>query len=271
MKINRSTKISEIIKNNKEAIDVIAAINPHFKKLKNPVLRKVLAPRVSIEDAARIGKCKVEDFFSALASIGFEIEYIDKESPAITSDENTEIQQAISFGKVKRLDVRPVLERGADPFKIIMDEIQSLPNGFVLEVVNSFEPTPLIKILNKKGYTSFISRNNEVISTFFLKAGELKQETKTSQSLIYYVPMVKLEQEKERFAALCKEMDVRDLEMPLPMITILNELEELQLGQALFIHHKKVPQYLLPELEERKVKTWISEIDDGNVKLLIHH
>ena len=49
------------------------------------------------------------------------------------------------------------------------------------------------------------------------------------------------------------------------------ELEELKEGDMLFVHHKKIPQYLLPELAERNFKTWIAEVDDENVKLLIHH
>ena len=53
------------------------------------------------------------------------------------------------------------------------------------------------------------------------------------------------------------------------MITILKELEEMNENEALYVHHKKVPQYLLPELAERNFKTWIVEVDDQNVKLLI--
>lgn len=56
MKINRQTKISAIIRHNSAAIE---AINPHFNKLRNPILRKVLAPRVTVEDAALIGGCKL--------------------------------------------------------------------------------------------------------------------------------------------------------------------------------------------------------------------
>jgi hypothetical protein len=41
-------------------------------------------------------------------------------------------------------------------------------------------------------------------------------------------------------------------------------------NEALYVHHKKVPQYLLPELAERNFSTWAAEVDDQNVKLLIH-
>ena len=77
-------------------------------------------------------------------------------------------------------------------------------------------------------------------------------------------------EEKEKFKGHCRETDVRDLEMPLPMVTILAELENLNSGDALLVHHKKIPQYLLPELADRNFKVWIAEIEEGNVKLLIH-
>ena len=43
MIIDRNTKISQILKEKPEAIEAIAAINRHFKKLENPFLRKMLA------------------------------------------------------------------------------------------------------------------------------------------------------------------------------------------------------------------------------------
>jgi len=269
MKISANTKISKIIKHDPEAIEVIASINPHFKKLKNPILRKVLAPRVTIEDAARIGKCKVEDFFEALSKIGFEIELQQAKTANEQPVENKAIVDVINAGKVKSIDVRPVLEKGSDPFNLIMDELSTLPDAFVLEVINSFEPTPLIKILNKKGYASFIVNKEVSVSTYFLKVGEETPEQENF-SLVSLISLSELEIEKEKFKDRFKEIDVRDLEMPLPMVTILNELEDLSDDHALYVHHKKVPQYLLPELEDRKVKTWVAEIEDGNVKLLIH-
>ncbi len=270
MKINTQTKISTIIKHNKEAIDVIAAINPHFEKLKNPILRKVLAPRVTIADAARIGKCKVDDFLNALSKIGFEIEIITPK-PKQADKGNPTIMQSISSGKIKTLDVRPVLQQGTDPFQHIMDAIKILPDGFVLEVINSFEPTPLIKILNKKGYPSTVRSQDGVVKTYFINGTEETGQDIDDGKRVFNIAIEKLEAEKARFNNKCKEIDVRDLEMPLPMVTILKELEELPEGHALYINHKKVPQYLLPELAERKLITWISEIEEGNVKLLIHN
>jgi len=65
------------------------------------------------------------------------------------------------------------------------------------------------------------------------------------------------------------ELDVRHLEMPMPMVTILESLETLKEGEALFVHHQRLPQFLLPELENRRY-IWASKVvDEGNTKLII--
>lgn len=50
------------------------------------------------------------------------------------------------------LDVRPILAAKQEPFKQIMDAIDSLKKGDMLILHAPFKPSPLIKILGKKGY-----------------------------------------------------------------------------------------------------------------------
>ena len=64
-------------------------------------------------------------------------------------------------------------------------------------------------------------------------------------------------------------VDVRNLEMPKPMLTILDALGHLPSETALFVYHKRIPVFLLPELKERKFDYRIKEISDGEVHLLI--
>lgn len=270
MKINSQTKISALIKENPETIEAIASINPHFNKLRNPVLRKILASRVTVADAARIGKCEPAEIFAKLAAIGFEVEREETgDRIEAVSSQHSLIQEAIEAGRVETLDVRPILAGGVDPFKEIMGVLKTLPPGFALEVINTFEPAPLILILKNKGYLSEVRNEAGVIYTYFLKVGEEPVQAPAADHF-FRVSIEELEQHKESYRGRCREIDVRDLEMPLPLVTILNELEGLPENHALFVHHKKTPQYLLPELEERGFKTWIADIEEGNVKLLIH-
>ena len=270
MKINSQTKISVLIKDNPNTIEAIVSVNPHFSKLRNPLLRGILASRTNIGDAARIGKCDIEVLFKSLAEIGFEIEKdaILKEEE-IAQPANSEILNAIKLAKVTSLDVRPTLERGGDPFNEIMGELMRLQEGYALEVINTFEPTPLIKIANTRGYASKIETKEDAVYTYFFKVGEAKEEAR-SNNLVFRVSVSEHEERRANCNKEIHEIDVRDLEMPLPMVTILKELEELKENGALYVHHKKVPQYLLPELAERNFKTWIAEVNENNVKLLIH-
>ena len=65
------------------------------------------------------------------------------------------------------------------------------------------------------------------------------------------------------------EIDVRNLEMPQPMHKILEALEVLPEGKALFVHHKKIPVFLLPELADRKFEYRLNEKGEGNIEMII--
>jgi uncharacterized protein (DUF2249 family) len=223
-----------------------------------------------VEDASRIGKCEVNLMLQKLFEIGFEldIELFEDEVVLEINNQNLVFDE-IASGKIISLDVRPILSAGEDPFLKILETLKKLPEGYVLEVINTFEPTPLIKIIEKKGYKSYIVNKEGLVKTYFKKnmeTLEMKELCKTD----FMCSNIEFEKEREKVKGHCSELDVRDLEMPLPMISILDEMEELVEGQSLLVHHKKVPQYLLPELIERQFQVWITEIEDGYVKLLIH-
>ncbi|PID67939.1 MAG: hypothetical protein CR968_04200 [Flavobacteriia bacterium] len=264
MKLSRNTKISQIIKENPEAIERIASINKNFKKLKNPVLRKFLAPRVSIADAARIGGVSVKHFLDQLSGLGFDIE----KEEVHTSDGNSDNTFAIDENKLVVLDVRPTIDSGKDPFADIMSAIKKLDKDGILKLVNSFEPVPLINVLTQKGYKTFTQQISPNEFHVFFKAAEAVESTETIDDMTASFDAFTLKM--IAFGSNLKEIDVRHLEMPEPMTTILSEISQLPDDHALFVHHKKTPQFLLPELKSRGY-TWLEhKIDATNVELLIY-
>ena len=64
-------------------------------------------------------------------------------------------------------------------------------------------------------------------------------------------------------------IDVSHLEMPSPMMSILEELDKMDLDKALYVHHKRIPVFLLNELKDRNFDYRIKEISDSEVFLLI--
>lgn len=266
MLINSQTKIAALLKHHPDALEAIVTLSADFKKLRNPILRRLMAGRTSIAMAAKIGGCKPEDFYNVLKPFGFEA---DVSQHAESNDE--EIRSVPQFIKnldekhVITLDVRSMLSGGTDPLKLIQQTIKPMQAGEVLKIVNTFEPTPLIKLLEKQGfgtYTDFVEDN--LIETYFCKTAEnvdVGEEVAAVEN--DWDEKLKLHEHNTQ------HIDVRHLEMPQPMMTILEGLENLPENYALFVQHKRIPVYLLSELKDRNFDYRIKTISDSEVHLLI--
>ncbi|MBN8851892.1 MAG: DUF2249 domain-containing protein [Sphingobacteriales bacterium] len=266
IRINANTRISEVLKGHPAALETIIGISPRFARLRNPLLRRLMAARTSIAAASRMGGCTVNDFFTKLKGLGF---VIGKEEESEISGGMTAVpafMQKVEAGEVVELDVRPVIEGGKDPLGIILAEIRALPAGMVLKIVNSFEPSPLIILLENKGFQSWTETiEDSLVYTYFFHPESSLPEVAVAES-----PAADdWEQVIQRFAGRLTTIDVRSLEMPMPMLTIIGALDNLCAGEALFVHHKRIPVFLLPELAERGFEYRVREIDEANVRLLI--
>lgn len=268
MKINSQTRIGTLIKQNPESLEAIISLSPKFSKLRNPVLRKVIASRTSIAMACTIGGCTIDNFFEKLSPLGFEIDLIKKtESPKFMPVESTFNPESISPENIVETDVRPIIESGKDPLTLILSKIKELRQNQVLKIINSFEPTPLIHLLNKQGFGAKVDRIDEdVVHTFFYKISDTVTRKETAVSV---TSANEWEQTLKLFADKLITIDVRNLPMPQPMHAILESLSTLPEGNALYVFHKRIPVFLLPELEQQQFNYRIKEINDGEVHLLI--
>lgn len=265
MTINGNTKIASLLKQSPDALEAIISISTKFEKLRNPLLRKLMAGRTSIAMASKMAGCCINDFFIKLQPLGFEADtttetIIEKKKHLpgfITSAKATQVVD---------LDVRPVITSGKDPLNIILEKIKTLQSGQVLKIINTFEPIPLILLLEKQGfetYTDVIDDN--LIETYFYKKSPFLQPepTNTADATKGWDEIM------ERFNDKLQMIDVRELEMPLPMLTILEALDQLPADTALYVYHKRIPVFLLPELTERKLGYRIHEISSNEVHLVI--
>lgn len=58
----------------------------------------------------------------------------------------------------RRLDVRPLLQRGEEPLPTILDRVRRLGPGEGLIVTAPFLPSPLIELLGSQGFQSKVER-----------------------------------------------------------------------------------------------------------------
>lgn len=263
--INANTKIAYLIKAHPDAMETIISIDSKFSKLRNPLLRKVLAGRTSIAMASKMAGCKVTDFFDKLKPLGFEIE---EDSPLEVEEKKPlpAFISQLSKNQIIDFDVRELLASGKDPLNLIIEKVKSIKAGEALKVINTFEPIPLILMLKKQGFDVYADViSDDLVETYFYK--------RSAESQLDVAPMNDAangwEEMLKRFENKMVTVDVRQLEMPQPMLTILGELDTLPDDKALFVYHKRIPVFLLPELAERKFDYRIQEISEGEVRLLI--
>lgn len=265
MTINANTRIAPILKYNDNALEAIVSISPKFQKLRNPLLRKLMAGRTTLAAASKIGGCSIDDFFNKLEPLGFTIdrgtkpvEEAKKPMPAFIT--------SLTKEQIIELDVRPVISSGSDPLNLILEQVKAMLPGQVLKIINTFEPTPLILMLKKKGFETYVDMvDHNLIETYFHKKTENgAAEADTRQPNTWAWAQV-----LENFGSKIQRVDVRHLEMPQPMHTILEALDQLPADTALYVEHKRIPVFLLPELAQRGFDYRIKEISEGEVHLLI--
>ncbi len=267
--INAQTKISQLLEFNRDlVIKTLTGLNSKFSRLKNPVLRNLLIKRVSIADACKISNTDIVDFMRSMEQIGFRVGKtmpVEADFPGVANV----FEEA---RKYLELDVRPLLAQDKDPLKEILSCIKKLDENQGLKLINTFEPLPLIHLLADKGFSHRVEHaDSNTVITYFNKTQLGKEEITTVPA---DEPTIDDQQFDELLAsflpAQVKYLDVRELEMPKPMLAILEQAPTLVAGNALFVYHKKVPVYLLPELEKLGLQYIFKTIAPGNVNMLIY-
>ncbi|HUH47495.1 MAG TPA: DUF2249 domain-containing protein, partial [Arenibacter sp.] len=240
--INASTKLSHLIKAHPDALEVITGIDPKLHKFRNPLLRKALAGRTTLAMAAKIVNCDIAILYDKFRPLGFEIDGM----PLNVKAEKKELPHfilSLAQDQIVDFDVRELLASGKDPLTLILGKVNSLPSGKALKVINTFEPVPLIIMLEKQGFRVYVDTiSDDLVETYFYKKSE---ETNVKLEPAEHIGDG-WEDILQRFDNKLVNVDVRSLEMPQPMLAILGELDKLPADMALHVYHKRIPVFLLP-------------------------
>lgn len=265
--ITKDIKISKLLNDYPESLDVLLRINPHFHKLKNKVLRKALAGRVTIEQAASIAGVGLEDLLCELnnsAGNGSEKVIYEKQMNGKKESDSAVkpgFLQSLTADKIHFLDVRPLINSGNDPLKDILAKAKKIKPGEILVVKNSFEPVPLYTVLGKKGFVHWTEINEDCYTVYFYK----ENESSGNDSPSYDISKEINEEDFENVI----EIDVSDLQPPEPMLRILENLNRVNEKSVMLVHHHREPVLLYPRLEERGYRAFCKRIGDENYKILI--
>ncbi len=260
--ITKEMKVSEVLKNFPETLEVFIETSPHFKKLENKFLRKALASRVTIQQAATIAGVELNELLYKLnKKIHNDYQEINSDKNELSNErKKPEWLEKISEDKIIELDVRPILNSGRDPFLDIMKKVKDLKDDQVLMLINFFEPVPLYTVLGKKGFEHYTIKEENKFKVYFFR-----KETETQKSLDSHQSIDSIQSEFSKVI----ELDVRELPPPEPMIKILETLSQVDENTLLLVHHHREPLMLYPKIEERGYEAISNKINDNYYKVLI--
>lgn len=152
--------------------------------------------------------------------------------------------------QLRELDVRQILRDGGMPFQLIMDTFAKLGPDEGVRLHAIFEPIPLIRQLERRGYSHLTKRLAD------------------DDWEIDFVPQGKPDSDSAPAAATAEaiwpeptwNLDLTDLAPPEPMERILSRLESMESGEVLFALLNREPVFLFNELKARGHE-WIGDFD----------
>ena len=141
--ITPKTKIFDLLEAYPLLEDVLIAIAPPFKKLRNPVLRKTVAKITNLSQAAIIGGVKVEELINKLRT-----EVGQKTSDVIEVENGDYITEKPSWFNedvvAETIDIRDMLNAGEQPVHEVLSAVKKINDNQILKVIAPFIPAPLI-------------------------------------------------------------------------------------------------------------------------------
>lgn len=262
--IRKEDRVASVLARSPEALEVFASASPAFERLRNPMMRRTMARLVTVEQAARIAGIETD---ALLAKLNHAIGEALPANEARSTSTHTQTPQAppglleTPASRLFDLDVREDLRQGREPFMAILKAARELPQGHVLRLRAIFEPVPLYAVLAKQGFAHFTERlADDDYRVWFHRSPDARAPTPMNAEAVESPPGDDI-----------VILDVRFLEPPEPMVRTFEALEALPRGKTLLQINQRVPQFLLPRLEERGFVYEIREQSADLVRIFIRH
>ncbi len=151
IEITPKTKVGELLEHYPQLESVLLELSSAFASLKNPILRRTVAKVASLQQAASLGNMKIEDLVNRLRSeAGQEAlfgtfanqEYLVEKFP----DWYHRDQIVVSW------DACETIESGGSPMNQVVEQLKTMKQGDIYELITPFVPAPLLEMLKSKGF-----------------------------------------------------------------------------------------------------------------------
>ncbi len=258
--ISCDVTLDRLIERHPGLVDVLAGIHPHFQRLRNPLLRRLIAPRTTVAEAAAMAGMSPSELLALIRRVAGEAgpescghaptpEETRAEPPTPRPHELDRLRPVL-------VDVRDDIRRGVEPFARIMEAVRALGGDEALVLRAPFEPVPLYGVLGRRGLAHWTER-----------LGEGDWAVWFYRSSAGAAPAAR--EEAVRPAARPIRLDVRGLEPPQPMLRVLERLDTLGPDEELLVVHDRRPMFLYPQLDDRGFLHETRDVGPGHVEIRI--
>lgn len=159
MTIGPDTKLSVALDLAPGVLDYVVSLNPHdFQRLRKPLMRRLMAPRITLGRVARMVNVPVEQMLRRIselsgAPIGSMAESALPQSPV----ERPAWIPAVPDREVDLLPMDETLD--ADPMPPVMHALMALKPGEVLRFRHKWEPQPFYDLWTRMGGLEWYSES----------------------------------------------------------------------------------------------------------------
>jgi hypothetical protein len=164
-RITPDTKLNVVLDLDPRVVDYIVSLHPHdFERLRHPLMRKFMSPRISIRRVAAMVNRPVDELLARVAELA-DVEIVPAtatEPPAQSPNEAPDWVTQTDPEHVTVVDLLPMDRTlDADPFPPISRGIKALAVGEVLLIKHQWQPQPLYDVWSKMGTLAWYAEQIE--------------------------------------------------------------------------------------------------------------
>ena len=162
--ITGETRLNTVLDALPGALDYIVALNPHdFTRLHNPVMRKVMSPRITLRRVAAMAGLPEEQLLKGLAALGGDVSVRVGASAGLlapaTAPQSPPTPPAwmdrVTDANLTWVDLLPLDDAHGDPFPPVSLAVKAMPADSVIGIRHRWQPQPLYDVWARMGLQGF--------------------------------------------------------------------------------------------------------------------
>jgi hypothetical protein len=164
--ITPDSKLGELLERWPGLEDVLVQLSPHFRALRNPVLRRTVAKVATLRQVSSVSGVALGVLIERLrAGAGLPPVTVDDERGGASPERPT---WAVEDAATRTHDARAAIEAGEHPLPRVMADLAALAEAEVYQLLTPFVPAPLVDLARGKGFVAYSVREGDaLVRTFF--------------------------------------------------------------------------------------------------------